>query len=712
MSDDTPDKQDKSLPERLSARSGTPARSADQPWLGRSPSTSAGKAGAGSKRALRLARNGLSSRSNGMLKSALRAAAKSGRKAGQRRSPNIRGAGVRGVGRHAQRVVVKTRVVPLKGKSPYDVMRNQLAYLERDGVDRDGERGQLFNGDGNLDREAVAAFVERGVTCRHQFRFIVSPERGGDLDLTSFTRDLVGRMEHDLGSALDYVACVHYDTDQPHVHMVVNGRDDRGGDLVISRDYIASGLRHRAAERVTNELGYRSDLEVLQSLDRDVRADRFTALDRRLQTLAERDSNGRIDMRRTPVDARAAQQRRLLLGRLAHLEGMDLASEVTRGIWRLEPDALDRLRGLTQHREVQHQVERHVHAQDRAGSVVVVDKATLKVPVTGQVLGRGLANELTGTVYLVVSGTDGKTYYAALSPHAERHLDRGTRAGDIVTLRRVERQASGHADRNVVAFAKRNEGFYDPKLHEESLGDARLPHDATPERYVEAHVARLEALVSRGVVTREPNGRYRIPPDLIERIDHEGSVGRDNAFVRVDVRGRDLRSQSTVRAYTWLDEQLIAGVPRQLRQSPVRTRFQEELIAAADRRVAQLVTLELAVQETNAVRLDPALRTKLDALERSDATVRLSTQYGSAVKLDAVRRFDGRVAAIETLASGPHAVVVAGDRFALVSAERGLARHLGKDVSLMLDRAQRDANQTRIRYRVVDSLDLSPALGR
>jgi type IV secretory pathway VirD2 relaxase len=584
--------------------------------------------------------------------------------------------------------------------------------MARDAASPDGRSGRLINETGELEREAVDAFAERGVSCRHQFRFIVSPERGGDLDLERFTRDLIVRMQRDLGTRLDCVAAVHHDTDQPHIHLMVNGRDDRGGDLVISRDYIANGLRYRAMDLATDELGYRSDRDILHSLTRDLNAERFTALDRRLLSMAETDPDSVVDLRVTPSDARAALQRRLYLGRLAYLTDQGLAHISGEGRWRLEPDALDRLRGLTQHREIQRHVQRHVTPEDRAGAVVVIDKATLAAPVSGRVLGRGLANELTGAGYLVVAGTDGKTYYAALSPHAERHLDRGAHTGDIVTLRRVESRASGHADRNIVALARRNGGVYDPTLHIASLGDARLPHEATPERYVEAHVVRLDALASRGFVTREPDGRCRVPPDLIDRLEHEGSLGRDNAFVRVDVRGRDLHSQSAARAFTWLDEQLVADVPRQLRQSAVRTRFQDELIEASNRRIAQLVPLGLAAQDADAVRLDPSLRTKLDSLERTDATVRLSAQYGSAVSLDAVRRFDGRVTAIENLASGPHAVVVAGDRFALVPAERGLARQLSKGVSLTLDRAQRDGVEARVRYRVLDALDLSPSLGR
>ena len=671
------------------------------------------RSGASAKRILRIARGALSPRAKQVLRRALRAAVRGGHKGTSARSPNRRGAGVKAPGKFAQRVVVKARIVPMKGKLPLDVMRNHLAYLARDGADKDGERGKLFNGGGELEREAINAFTERGVTCRHQFRFIVSPEHGGDIDMRAFARDLVHRMEHDLDTTIDYVAVVHYDTDQPHVHVVVNGRDDRGGDLVMSRDYISNGLRHRAMERATDELGYRTELDLFRSLERDVRADRFTALDRRLQTLAERSSDGVIDLRRVPTDPRQALQRKLYLGRLAHFEETGLADKVEPGTWRLAPDALDRLRGATQHRDILRSVERHLTPHYRAGGVTVIDKATLAAPVEGRVLGRGHANELSGTQYLVVSGTDGKTYYLALSPHAERHLDHTARVGDLVTLKRVEPRASGRADQAIVELAARHGGVYDAGVHRAELGGQWLPYGATPERFVEAHVRRLDALVSRGAVTREGERRYGIPPDLIERLARDPAIARDGAFVQVDVRGRDLRAQVAANTYTWLDEQLVAGVPNQVGQAAMRTQFQDELIEAADQRVKRLVQLGLAQLDGGRLALDPNLRPKLERIERDVVAERLSATHGRFVDLDEKRNFRGRVAAIEDLASGLHAVVVGDGRFTLVPADRGLSNAVGKDVSLSLDRSPaRDAEQARVRFRVLDAMDLSPSLGR
>jgi type IV secretory pathway VirD2 relaxase len=53
-------------------------------------------------------------------------------------------------------------------------------------------------------------------------------------------------MESDLGTKLDWVAIDHYDTAQPHTHLLVRGARDDGKDLVMPRQYISHGIRERA----------------------------------------------------------------------------------------------------------------------------------------------------------------------------------------------------------------------------------------------------------------------------------------------------------------------------------------------------------------------------------------------------------------------------------------------------------------------------------
>ena len=121
------------------------------------------------------------------------------------------------------------------------------------------------------------AFLERSEHDPHQFRFIVSAEDSERLaDLKPFIRDLMRQMEQDLGTKLDWVAVDHFNTGHPHTHVVVRGRDDHGQDLVMARDYIGHGIRARAQDLVTLELGPETEIERIAKLTREVVQERFT----------------------------------------------------------------------------------------------------------------------------------------------------------------------------------------------------------------------------------------------------------------------------------------------------------------------------------------------------------------------------------------------------------------------------------------------------
>src|SRR5690606_30885444 len=122
-----------------------------------------------------------------------------------------------------------------------------------------------------------------------------APQMG---DLKGFTRELMARMETDLGTRLDWRAVEHWNTDNPHVHIIVRGVGEDGQNLVISRDYIGEGMRAVAREIVTRELGLRTDLDIRQSLERQVEAERWTEIDRDLSRTMQRD--GMIDMAPEP----------------------------------------------------------------------------------------------------------------------------------------------------------------------------------------------------------------------------------------------------------------------------------------------------------------------------------------------------------------------------------------------------------------------------
>ncbi len=107
----------------------------------------------------------------------------------------------------SRRVTIKTLLVNQQRASPQSLAKH-LRYIERDGAGRDGEPGQAYGP--QTDAAGLDAFKERCADDRHHFRFILLPEDGAELDdLRTYTRHLMGRMEADLGTWLEWVAVDH-----------------------------------------------------------------------------------------------------------------------------------------------------------------------------------------------------------------------------------------------------------------------------------------------------------------------------------------------------------------------------------------------------------------------------------------------------------------------------------------------------------------------
>lgn len=343
-------------------------------------------------------------------------------------------------------VTVKTRVVRHTARSA--PLGAHLSYLRREGVTRDGEKARLFGPD--TDDADPKAFAERSEKDCHHFRFIVSPEDAPEMaDLQGYTRELVGQMEKDLGTKLDWVAVDHWNTQHPHVHIIVRGVADDGQDLVISRDYIKEGMRARAQDLVTQELGLRSDLDIRHALERQVEAERWTQLDRQL--VRDADQHGVIDL--APGAAQQPDEfHSLKVGRLRHLESLGLAHQIGPGQWTMEEAAETTLRELGERGDIIKRIHRGLTERgiERATASYVLAGESLDVPVIGRLVDRGLDDELKGTAYAVVDGVDGRTHHIKF-PDLDATGD--SVPGSVVELRKFD-DAQG---RRRVALAVRSD---------------------------------------------------------------------------------------------------------------------------------------------------------------------------------------------------------------------------------------------------------------
>jgi type IV secretory pathway VirD2 relaxase len=393
-----------------------------------------------------LGRIGNRGRSESFINEVLRAMRKAGvessalgRKGGPRYGYSTFGRGRTAFGRSRlfgsdRRVVVKARIVRHQGRAFRSApLSAHVAYLERDGVTRDGEKARMFGA--AEDGVDAKAFAKRGVDDRHHFRFIVSPEDAAEMiDLKAFTRDLAAQMASDLGTRLDWIAVDHWNTDNPHVHLLVRGVAQDGSDLVISRDYISHGLRSRAEDLVSIELGPKPEHEIRSALAREVDAERWTRLDRAIRMAAN--DFGFVDLRPDHPGVDDPEVRRFAIGRLQRLERMGLAAAAGPGQWIVALEAESTLRDLGMRGDIIKTMHRAFteRGQDRGIADYVIDIGAAASPIIGRLVVTGLHDELTGEAYAVIDGTDGRAHHVRF-----RGIDafaQAPPAGGIVEVRR------------------------------------------------------------------------------------------------------------------------------------------------------------------------------------------------------------------------------------------------------------------------------------
>ncbi|MCT7378239.1 relaxase/mobilization nuclease RlxS [Chelativorans salis] len=575
--------------------------------------------------------------------------------------------------RHAafrqRRVVVKARIVRLAGKGMAGA-RAHLRYVQRDGVAREGEPGELYGAE--RDRVDAKDFLDRADGDRHQFRFIVAPEDGIQYDdLKPLTRRLMAQMEEDLGTKLDWVAVDHFNTGNPHIHIIVRGNDDRGENLVIAREYISSGIRERAAELVRLDLGPRTDREIELSLRQEMEQDRFTSIDRRLLRL--RDNDGLV----SPTHRDAFRQT-LHQGRLRKLERMDLAEETGLGRWRLNRDLEPILRRMGERGDIINTMQRQLTGKGRFRSVAEYDihdrSAQQDQPVVGSVVARGLADDINDRHYLIVDGVDGRTHYIDIG---KGDATEPTPDGCIVrvTPRNAEPRQIDHT---IAEIAAANDGRYNIDIH--------LNHDSSAtDRFAETHVRRLEAIrrATRGV-EREPDGTWIISPDYLERaVDYERRRAKAEP-VRVDkLSPLSLEQQVEFDGATWIDRELVSGSPEPLRDAG----FGREVHHAQARRQQWLVAQGFARNEQDRLIYRDNMLIALNRRELNRIASQISKERGlTYVETRAGEMIEGRLHHCVELASGKYAVIERSREFTLVPWRPVLDRHIGKEVSGVMQR--------------------------
>lgn len=594
-----------------------------------------------------------------------------------------------------RRVVVKARVHRLARHGGKNA-RAHLRYIEREGVDREGvvggdgidshrtdrsgDHGRAYDAD--TDRANAASFQDRCEGDRHQFRFIVSPEDGADMEsLRPFVRDLMTNMERDLDTKLDWVAVDHHDTGHPHTHIVVRGmRDDGVTNLVMDRDYIGHGIRQRAEELVRLELGPPTPEEALEKLQRQVGQQRVTTLDRMLVRTAGDALTVEPQAIRLRADGPVHPHH--LTQRLRVLRDYGLATEATPGRWRLDAQLTDRLTSLQRRGERHEAIGRAFAGREREHrpgptTYATFDPSERRV-VTGRVAAIGLSHELTGRRYAVIEATDGRAVYAELGlsdggPHGD-----GLRRGSVVTLTPANLEPS-KADRMIAAVARENDGLYSPVRHNRT-------EPGSSEAYLRSHIRRLEAERRARNAERLSDGSdWRVPDDYLQRIEERLAKRAASRPIEIETQATEpLDRLAQARGTTWLDRVLVGERGGGVATPDLReTGFGKEVRAALQARADRLIEDEHAVRaEDGSVHLRKGLLRRLEREELAHVAGNIERQTGNAyVPTGPGGQIEGVYTRPVDLQSGRYALIEDGRSFQLVPWRDVLERARGREVS-------------------------------
>jgi type IV secretory pathway VirD2 relaxase len=520
-----------------------------------------------------------------------------------------------------------------------------LRYIERDGVEKDGSKGMLYSSDGParaLDFETPRSGE------KHQFRLIVSPEDAGELDLTDYVRRLMAAMEKDLGRHLEWAAVNHFDTDHPHAHIVLRGVDRKGREVRLDRGYISNGLRWRAQELATEELGPRPEHDIRRAKTNEVTHNRFTSLDRELERRAKEG----------PVQARSRTRgvdESTLIARLEHLRALRLAERVGTTAWTLSPGWQDELRELGSRGDIIKQIHRAVSGDPsryrivRPGQSLDPDKP--EATITGRIASKGLSDELKGAYFAIVETPTGTAYYVLLSARSAEQL----RAGDIVSFTTKPAEPIRPVDREIAQAARASGGGY-------TLAPTK---DGTPH----PHARRLRDLERLGLAKPETPDRWTIAPRLLEEL---GRRGREQAVRhQLFIRKEPLSLEEAVRhpGPVWLDKVDLPSLAYWGLGAEVRR--------GLDKRREAMRGFGTSPDETR------EQQARLQELERRAVGERMAGRTGQQFLVDTPDRFRGKVRAGPE--GAPYAVVTDGLRFVLVRASRETRNSAGRAVEIGRD---------------------------
>ena len=161
-------------------------------------------------------------------------------------------------------------------------LKSHLMYLKRYMPQKDKkeviDKPVLFGTSQNEYLENISA---------NHFKCIISPENP-NVDFALLTESFINNVEHLTGFKLYWQAAIHRNTEHPHVHLAINGKDKNNQNVYFPKGLLTKTMRTILSDLTTDMIGPRSHIEIEAARKNMISAARWTDLDKRLEELQDK----------------------------------------------------------------------------------------------------------------------------------------------------------------------------------------------------------------------------------------------------------------------------------------------------------------------------------------------------------------------------------------------------------------------------------------
>lgn len=232
-----------------------------------------------------------------------------------------------------QKVVKQNCSVIAKYRNDKKGHLTNLEYIQKEGKSIDGEKPELYGSEIN-EEEYKKQAVEKN------WRIILSPQ-SNNIDLNVLAKEFIERLETETGYKLTWIAANHYDTDNHHTHLIINGIDKNGKNVnFLPREKVSQLFREYSQNICTQMIGYRKQSDIDKDYERMTEKNYYTKLDRTLNEYIDEN----MKLSKNFMNSKRYEN---LIKRLDYLKSLNLCEyEKEKGTYKFKKEWKDELKIL------------------------------------------------------------------------------------------------------------------------------------------------------------------------------------------------------------------------------------------------------------------------------------------------------------------------------------------------------------------------------